>query len=444
MLKRGLLLSALTLLMVGCSNVSTPVSNPAATTPAVDNVAMPDSDNGTPDSTTPTPAPTPTPTPTVPEDSTSEGMATEAEAASATQGLQSLALNLDATSVATTNVVAARADGTVMANSQPMFPMGFYHVSWAGNAARRLADMKTIAAMGFNAMNVSMIDPDDLNTFRTFLDTAQAKGMKLFVEDYSDTAIKAIKDHPAMLGWMVADDCNNRYTPAEVQSRAAAVKALDPNHLTYTSMAISFSNDHSAYFGKTDVVGDQAYPIGVGDPLTMVYPVMQTLVKQSVANGSVPIANLQSFKWQGGRYPTAAELNSMTNQALAAGVKGILYYAYLDPTNDMASYTGLNPELKKLANEMKLLTPVLTQGERTELSTNSQKAAAHMWTYSGKRYVQVISLNETASQTLKVTLPSAASSLTPLFANRPKGMKVSGTQISGPIAAYSTQWYEVK
>jgi hypothetical protein len=370
--------------------------------------------------------------------------ATPQETAQAFSDLEGLALPTTDLTPQSGSVFSVQPNGTLLANGQAHFPMGFYHVSWAGNAAKRLADLKAISAMGFNTMNVTMLDPvDDLSTFRRLLDEAASRNMRLFVEDFNDAAILALKSHPAVMGWMVADDCNNLITPAELGRRHRHVKSLDPAHLTYTSMAITYANSHDGYFGNADAVGNQSYPVDGGDSLNVVYPMMQRLVKQSTATGTLPIANLQTFKWAGGEYPTAAELNSMTNQAVAAGVKGILYYAYLDKTNDLAQYKGLNTELKKLARELKALAPVLTMGERVNVPTASN-AAAHLWTYGGRRYLQVSSLHLTASQKVTVTLPRAATSLVPLFAGRPSGMTVKGTAVTGTLGAISTHWYEVR
>lgn len=410
MKKRSFVLGTLALLMVGCS--STPE---------------------TPDR----------PVTTVNSDE-SERQATTQEVVDAQSALHSMTLTPLSTAQ---NVTSVRPDGTLLMNNTPIMPMGFYHVSWAGNAAQRMRDMHAIADLGFNTMNATMFDPEgDLQGYGALLDAAQTRGMKLLVEDFNSTSIQAFKNHPALLGWMIADDCNNLITPGELQKRNDAVNALDGQHITYASMAISFANSHSDYFGRASAIGNQSYPIGTTDPIDVVYPMMKRLVAESATKGTLPIANLQSFKWENGRYPSTLELNSMTNQAIAAGVKGILYYTYLDRTNNLASYTGLKAELKRLASEVKLLSPVLLEGQRVSLNVtvNGEETAANLWTYGGRRYLQVVSLNDTGSQSVKVQLPTAARTLQPLFAQRPTGLKVSGTTVSGRMTKLSTHWYEVQ
>lgn len=347
------------------------------------------------------------------------------------------------------SVTQVRTDGTLLVNGQANFPMGFYHVSWAGDSARRLRDLQAIADLGFNTVHASMLGADtDVESFRQLLDTAQKRGVRLVAEDHSDQAIVALKSHPALLGWLVSDDCHNLVTPSELQSRGEQIKRLDPNHLTYTSMAIPFYNSYAYrdYFGRVDAIGNQSYPVDGGDGLDVVFPVMSKLVEQSKAKGTMPIANLQSFRWPNGRYPTPVELNSMTNQALAAGVKGILYYTYLDYTNDLSQHSQLHAELKTLASEVKVLAPFLTNGQRQALPVVSTggRALAHLWSYGGRRYLQVVSLEAQAAQNVKIQLPAKARGLRPLFAGRTTTLQASGAQVQGRLAPLGAQWYEVQ
>lgn len=393
--------------------------------------------------------PTPQDTPASQTEPAAEGIATEQETAAAAAALEALSLN-----PAPVGAASVRPDGTLLVGGAPMFPMGFYHVSWAAEKSvqvqKRLRDMHAVADLGFNTMNVTMFDPEaDIQQFGQLLDAAHGRGMKLFVEDFGDVSINTFKTHPATLGWMIADDCNARITPEELERRHLKTKALDPHHLTYTSMAISFTNSHPEFFGRADAVGNQSYPVGpegYGDSLAVVYPVMQRLVAEAGRTGTLPIANLQSFRWPGGRYPTATELNSMTNQALGAGVKGILYYTYLDNANDLATYTGLRTELKKLAAETKLLAPVLLNGQRQPLALtgNLNEARATLWTHAGRRYLQVLSLNETRTQTVSIKVPGGASTLTPLFAGRTRSLSLKAGAVSGSLTPLTAQWYEVR
>ncbi|ULH13890.1 hypothetical protein MF271_00130 (plasmid) [Deinococcus sp. KNUC1210] len=370
----------------------------------------------------------------------------ETPASTDTSASQAALQDLAITPAPSSSVTNVRPDGTLLVGNQAFFPMGFYHVSWAGNAARRMHDMNAIADLGFNVMNATMFDPlDDLKGYQTLLASARARGMKLMVEDYNDVSIQTLKSDPAVLGWMIADDCNRLVTPDMLKSRNQHVKSLDPDHLTYASMAISFSNSHAAYFGKSDAIGNQSYPVDDGgDPVSVVYPVMKQLVTESKVNGTLPIANLQSFRWPDGRYPTTRELYSMTNQALGAGVKGILYYTYLDSTNDMNTQPQLRTELKKITGEVKLLAPLLMNGQRQEVPTTNGNVKATIWTLGNLRYLQVLNLSDTDRHSLTLSLPGSTSTLAPVFSGRPATMKLKTGSITGALDPLTAQWYALR
>lgn len=335
--------------------------------------------------------------------------------------------------------------GTLRVAGQGMFPMGFYHVSWAGSAARRTKDLNDIAAMGFNTVAVAMMDAvDDIAPMRQLIRSANARGMKLIVQDVNRQSVEALRNEPGILGWKVADDCQINYSPAQVAARAQLVKQLDPARLTYASLGVSFSDPRSAYFGSTDAMGNQLYPVGGGDGLSAVFRAMKIAVREALHKGVMPIGNVQSFRWSGQRMPTSAEVYNMTSQALAAGVKGILYYAYLDAENDLGPQTALRNQLSRIAGEVKQLAPVLMHGERRELVI-SDSIQAVQWTYEGRRYVQVINV-EYEAVNAQFRLPGSGKVALPVFANRPTGLKIQadGSTVRGRMGALAVHWYQVQ
>lgn len=343
------------------------------------------------------------------------------------------------------NAVSIDPGGTLSVAGESMFPMGFYHVSWAGTATRRLKDMNDIAAMGFNSMTVAMLDAvDDIGPMRKLVQAAHAKGMKLIIQDVNSQSVAALRNEPGILGWKVADDCQINYTPEQVAARAQVIKQLDPTRLTYASLGVSFSDPRSAYFGTTDATGNQIYPIGGGDGLSAVYRAMKITVREALQKGVMPIGNVQSFRWSGQRMPTNAEVYNMTSQALGAGVKGIMYYTYLDDSNDLSPQTSLRTELKKVAGEVKQLTPILLHGERRELLLSDTMHVVQ-WTYEGKRYLQVINVAY-KSITAQFKLPERGKAALPVFANRPTGLKLQtdGLTVRGNMGALAVHWYQVQ
>lgn len=370
------------------------------------------------------------------------------------------------TAQAITDMSYGREDGVMMVKGQPFFMMGMNHVSWAGDAARRQRDLVAIGDLGFNTFAGSTVVGDsDPAIYKKLLDTAQGRGMMIMTSPYEPTKAEfaaPMMNHPAHMGWGILDDCQNAHPdPAEavriLMERHATSKQIDPGHLTVTSLGISFSNDRSEFFGidKADVVTNQAYPIGTVDEIGMVYPVMAKLVERAdIASrqnlndgrGVVPVANLQTFRWEGGRYPTALELSSMTYQSLAAGVKGILYYTYFDRTNDMATYHALDAELKTLNREVRQLAPILMHGKRQTVAVEDTWGAAKatVWTYQKRRYLVVLNQDYQHDQQLTLQLPFTAKRLVPLFAGRPSGLTLRGRTVSGFMPAMGAHWYEVQ
>lgn len=431
---KGTLMCALALLLGACSQPN--------------QIAIPQNNAQVSDQNKPQAAPQVTPaTPATPELDSGNGeetLATDTQVAAAQASLQQLApaaLSTETLPVTT----SVKADGTVAVNDQAMFPLGFYHLSWMGTPARRMADMKTIASMGFNTMVTTMFDPiDDIEGTRTLLQTANANGMKLLLEDFNAQSISALKNEPGLMGWMVADDCHVHYTTAELQTRHNTVKQADPTHLTYASTAVSYSNARSDYFGRTDMMGNQSYPIGGGDDINSVYGTLKILVAESAKKGTAPIANLQSFNWDGQRMPTTQEVYNMTSQALGAGVKGILYYTYLDQGTDLNNNAAIKTELSKAAKEIKQLTPMLLNGQRREVVASGALRVVQ-WAYNGKRYLQVINVSE-SSTTANFKLPESAGKLSALFAGRPTGLKLQAdkTTLKGQMGALAVHWYQVQ
>lgn len=162
--------------------------------------------------------------------------------------LAALAL-LAATASRTTPAVATTAtigpDGNVTIDGAPFFPIGIYHVSWIGNrqGAKAVPDLHLAADAGFNLFHATVDARDDM---QDLLDAAAARGVYVIGEipwpaHGPDDFVNAWKDHPAIVGWLVADDFNSpyapsyNYPPAEVAARTAHLHAIDPQYLSYAT-----------------------------------------------------------------------------------------------------------------------------------------------------------------------------------------------------------------
>lgn len=347
-----------------------------------------------------------------------------------------------------------RADGTVLSDGQPFFPFGYYHVSWAATAGQRLTDMNALASSGFNTMAVSIIDDADMDRFGAFLDSAASRNMKIVTEGVYAHRLPAFASKRSVLAWSVADDCNTRYTVAQVAQRSAEARAADPRHITYASLATSYSSPHTAYFNTTGMMGNQSYPVTSDlflDSLKETYDMTGLAVRQAAANGRAAIANLQSFSWNVGPgyapaaalWPRGLEIENMTYQALAAGARGVLYYTYLDQFNSVRKQPEVWNATVKMASEVKRLSPVLLNGARRTLRTNVAEVVATAWSYQGTTYVTVVNTSRVSGFNVNVPLDAAATTRTAMY-GRPATLAVRSNALVGFMKPLEVHLYSVK
>jgi hypothetical protein len=292
----------------------------------------------------------------------------------------------------------------LVVEGEPFFPIGFYHVSWAGTEAERLEALETMAAAGFNVMHPALTLDDAY-----FLDRAYELGVYLIVEPYDDAGplevIEAFKNHPAIIGWLIADDFNSPAQETSPEHRAEThneVKAISPNKLTYISGSAAMgSEDISEYMGITDLMGIQTYSVPL-EGLDKTNRYLGLVQSKNVSQEQAIIANIQTYAVPGERPPTIDEVRSMTYQALLNGVSGVLYYTYFDDTWNLQDHPDLWAGMQVMAAELYTLTPVLLNGELHKVETGAEGAVAGYWVYDDMAYIAVV--NTTYEETLEVEL----------------------------------------
>jgi hypothetical protein len=317
-----------------------------------------------------------------------------------------------------------RSDGTTLLKGKPFFPFGFYHVSWYSSSDTLLADLQTIAAGGFNTVHASAAFPD---TYQVVLDTAHTLGLQLITEDGSPELAARYGSHPAVLAWNIADDVDNgKQDPNAVAAKNQAVGNADRRHLTYVS---GYSSNLPAYVNTAGVLAMQSYPIAFGhdDEISATYPQVAILTNAVRTCNRAAYANVQSFNWAianpqtpGVRSPTSAEVRNMTYQAIVAGVKGILYYTFVDrdwnlPRDSPQLWDGL----KALVPEIKHLSPYLLNGRVTPIQTGHPKVFAGFWQLGQEAILIVVNASYQSSPSLSLTLPVQAKSQQILFSDQP-------------------------
>ncbi|WP_407541846.1 hypothetical protein Q0M94_20420 (plasmid) [Deinococcus radiomollis] len=374
------------------------------------------------------------------------------EVDAAADSLDSLSLSPASLSPSSYGQPVSVRNGTLHAGASALFPFGFYHVSWMSDSATRKRDMLELSAAGFNTMTASVINDDDDAHYGEFLDEAAHARMYVMTEGVFPTTLPKLVNKPAVLGWMVADDCNLQYSAAQVKARGDAVRALDPSHPTYAALFTSYSNAQSDFFGTTDMMGNMSYPIGPGDSIGSTYDMERLSVINSERSGTVPIANLQAFSWgtvpghdTSARMPTPAEVYNMTYQAVGAGVKGVLYYTYLDSYNSVRRSPGVWEMVKSIVPELAKVSPMLLGAKPQFLDTNNGLIHATAWVYQGHTYLLLTNVSATSAQPVYLPLNTyKPSKLKPLFSGRAgAGVKLSGQTLGGTIAPLAAHFYQI-
>jgi len=359
---------------------------------------------------------------------------------------------------------AAVVKGRIEIDGQPFFPFGFYYGTWAGTEADLYSALQMISAAGFNTMHaghdyyIDCPNGGPCVAFGKFYDQAAQLGVRVLLEFGMSTATlthltSTYAGKVAVLGWSIADDVDDgTKTHDQILALYNQAKTQDPRHLVYVSGYRAPSEPgpggvtSATFMDVTDLLGLQRYPVTYG-PINLVWQAEASTVDGAKPRGLPVIANLQSFNWgdaHGNRFPTPAEGRNMTYQAIAAGVKGILYYTFRDSGNYLPTGSpSLWTELKAIVPEMNVLAPVLLNGQMTRvLADVAGDRFASYWVYANRVYVIVINTSTSSAKTFSLALPTGTSGpAQPLFSGRPSGMSFSNGVLSGTVQPLEVHAY---
>lgn len=370
-------------------------------------------------------------------------------------------LKFDITGFAQT-IFSLRADGTILKNNQPFFPMGFY-IS-RGSISFFKSQVESLAAGGtFNLISLPYIRGDNAG-WTSFLDLCSSKNIfvisGLYYEGSADVIYEPVdlfKSHTAIFGWDIADDADDGYfTLGQLQDRHGQCKAKDPNHFTYialTGYSLSRRNAADNFTSIPDVSGYEIYPITPlpdydvtsSNALTQTY--LRTLIYvNSAAKVNKPMIMIsQNFLWQSPasnpRYPTVTEIRNMTYSGLAAGVKGILSYVY---NTDFVSQTALWNENKAIRTDVTTLESALLNGTLTRVNTGDQELVESYWIYNNICYVVVVNTSYTITKSVSIPISASYSSSAAMFSRMPNTLSLSGGKLVGSISPEEVEVYKLK
>ena len=270
--------------------------------------------------------------------------------------------------------------GNIQKNGQGVFLFGMYHVSWKLPPENRMEALRFLIDSGYNCLHASMIDAPGANDAMAAL--AEEKNMMLLLEGAS---VRKDKKYTSVLAWNIGDEPElYGIPPEELEKTAAKIKAEDPDRPVYT-VFMNTESFNDAYLCIADIIAHDCYPIPTMK-IGVIYHNMRLLVERVEGMSRTPIAVLQSFYHKnaplGGmfsRKPTAGEIRNMMYQAICAGVKGILFYAYQDNGFNLSDHPGLKDTMRSFPQEIAGIQKYLLHGTRTYLATGNPNVYATEW-----------------------------------------------------------------
>ena len=266
-------------------------------------------------------------------------------------------------------------DGFLVVAGKPFFPVGMYTLQdGKGTNHDRVLDEAHKA--GFNT---TVFYAYTVDTVTPLLDAAARHNIKAFVYPTIPFSVRketltdadAVRDvlaranKPALLGWYVVDEPEGigKAAAQMVRDLYQLIKETDTDHPC--SLVIMSPGAGAKYRMCADVIWTDPYPIP-GSPAKRVADVVQGCA-DAMTDGKPVWAVPQAFDWSvwntgkinGVHRPTDEEERCMTYLALVHGAKGIIYWAHTGSRYYIEDYPEHWAYMKKLAGEMRDLSPAL-------------------------------------------------------------------------------------
>jgi hypothetical protein len=353
-----------------------------------------------------------------------------------------------------------RLTGGLIVNQLPFFPFGFYTYS---PVEPTLPEEEIIK--GFNMISpYQRILPETFEERKAYMDRCAQIGMKVHFNLLSVSGgggvnsrieglgyeekqklllqeINAFKDHPALLGWYIADEPNGyKIPPSELEEIYRIINETDPWHPVSIVFMAPFLSSKD-YEDAMDIVMADPYPLP-DLPVTMVGNVAAQLRKEFEGKRPVWIVP-QAFGggelWS--REPTLQEIRSMTWQSIINGATGIQYFVRQGP-NYFPKSPSTWAECGRMAMEVAEITPWLLSDEvPPPVETSSKNIIVSSRIHDGKLLIMAVNkVNEPSNAVIRIKGLSNGRARS-IFENRI--VKVSEGFLTDYLPPYGTQVYLV-
>lgn len=298
----------------------------------------------------------------------------------------------------------------MLVDGKPFIPIGWY------GAGETEADFPYLTNTSFNMLYNGVAMWQGAKGTKAYLDEAEKHGLKFMtwiypndkimkeklrgvdkpskeVKDEIAAFIAAVKDHPALLGWYIADEPEyNNLKPSCLEELYQHVRDIDPHHpvvmLNCTAPAIS------DYRNCGDILMPDPYPPffkGKFDTQVNIEKVAEFVSIAREVNAQrgpawvtpEAFSYANEFTFRDRRFPTYVEERSMTMLSLVHGASGFCYFSFPQHYNSSELFVGM----PYIARELAALAPIIADGERSMLTASVKQVNAAQWIYNGQRYI---------------------------------------------------------
>ena len=351
-----------------------------------------------------------------------------------------------------------RLTGGLIVNRKQFFPFGFYTYTPVHS---RLPEEEVVK--GFNMISpYQRILPGTFSARKAYMDRCAELGMKVHYNLLSVSGgggvgskiaeltepqkrellireIEAMRDHPALLAWYIADEPNGfKIKPDSLQKIYRLIRELDPWHPVSIVFMAPFMSSRQ-YADALDIVMADPYPVP-NAPISMVGNAAGQLTAEFAGKKPVWIVP-QAFgggEWWG-REPTLQELRSMTYQSIIKGARGIQYFVR-QGLNLFPKSTASWGECGRMAVEIAELTPWLLSDEETvSVISGSQNILASSALHDGQLIVMAVNIMNAPQRAELSIAKSVSGKVKVLFENRT--ISINGGFFSDQLPASGSQVY---
>ena len=358
----------------------------------------------------------------------------------------------------TNEVKTDRLTGGLIVNRRQFFPFGFYCYS---PVYPTLPEEE--AVKGFNMISpYQKIMPETLSERKAYMDRCAELGMKVHynllsvsggggvgskIDGLGDeekrerliTEIKTFMNHPALLGWYIADEpTGNNKSPEQLEEIYRLVNKIDPWHPVSIVFMAPFLSSRK-YINALDIVMADPYPVP-DLPVTMTGDVAGQL--KAEFNGKRPVWIVPQVFGGGelwGREPTIQEMRTMTWQSIIKGATGIQYFVR-QGLNYFPKSTATWGECGRMAMEVAELTPWLLSDEETlPVESYSNNIIVSSRLHDGQLIVLAVNkVNVPQSATIRISRVNTGQARV-LFENR--SVSVYAGLFTDQLAPFGSQVY---